>query len=236
MVASSQDLAFVLAIVWTCPNLLVIPFMQRTFSVGWVIAWIRYLSPASYAWQALVQLELAGRAFDCSHSSGLRAVGILPGRVYHSWRSSGLALDWLACHGPAPCNACVQSCTIRQVKLSICIANTCSGCRRWPAGCVARPEMAPGASASSCHAQMMLAALPARYHVWMSAQTPASQHFCQPRQLRCVVRHQVSGIRMFPGPQWTSNHLALLQSAGQFANTVVGALLYSSRHVARLWP
>lgn len=38
-----------------------------------------FLSPGAFAWQALVQLELGGRGFDCSAGSGLRAIGIVPG-------------------------------------------------------------------------------------------------------------------------------------------------------------
>ncbi|KAF6257910.1 hypothetical protein COO60DRAFT_1701618 [Scenedesmus sp. NREL 46B-D3] len=79
VLASSQDLAFVLAIAWTCPNLFVTSFMQplRSYSLGWGMSWLRYLSPSGFAWQALLQLELAGRGFDCSKGAGLRALGLV---------------------------------------------------------------------------------------------------------------------------------------------------------------
>lgn len=79
VLASSQDLAFVLAIAWTCPNMFVTSFMQpfQNYRLGWGISWMRYISPAGFAWQALMQLELGGRAFDCSKGAGLRALGLV---------------------------------------------------------------------------------------------------------------------------------------------------------------
>lgn len=79
IIASSQDLAFVFAVLWTCPNVFVDPFMQRTYQLGWGVTWMRYLSPAGFAWQALLQLEMAGRGFDCSKDVGLRSIGLVPG-------------------------------------------------------------------------------------------------------------------------------------------------------------
>lgn len=83
VLASSQDLAFVLAIAWTCPNMFVTSFMQpfQNYRLGWGISWMRYISPAGFAWQALMQLELGGRAFDCSKGAGLRALGLVEGEL-----------------------------------------------------------------------------------------------------------------------------------------------------------
>ncbi|KAF8072475.1 abcG12 [Scenedesmus sp. PABB004] len=80
IVASSQDLAFVYAIGWTSLNLLVNPYMARyeTYSLGWGFSWLRFASPCSFAWQALVDIEFTGRGFDCNAGSGAQAVGLIP--------------------------------------------------------------------------------------------------------------------------------------------------------------
>jgi ABC-type multidrug transport system permease subunit len=87
VLASSQDLAFVLAIAWTCPNMFVTSFMQplQNYSLGWGMSWMRYISPAGFAWQALLQLELSGRGFDCSKGAGLRALGLVEGACFEVW-------------------------------------------------------------------------------------------------------------------------------------------------------
>jgi hypothetical protein len=53
----------------------------QNYSLGWGMSWMRYISPAGFAWQALLQLELSGRAFDCSKGAGLRALGLVEGEV-----------------------------------------------------------------------------------------------------------------------------------------------------------
>lgn len=80
IVASTQDLAFVYAIAWTALNLLVNPYMAmfNLYSLGWGFSWLRFFSPFNYAWQALIQIELSGRGFDCNTSSGLRVLGLIP--------------------------------------------------------------------------------------------------------------------------------------------------------------
>jgi hypothetical protein len=85
VLANSQDLAFVLAIAWTCPNMFVTAFMLplQNYSLGWGMSWMRYISPAGFAWQALLQLELSGRVFDCSKGAGLRALGLVEGAHLH---------------------------------------------------------------------------------------------------------------------------------------------------------
>lgn len=78
--ASSQDLAFVFAIAFTALNLLVNPYMCLfdQYSLGWGFSWLRFFSPCSFAWQALIQVEFSGRGFDCNQGSGLEAIGLIP--------------------------------------------------------------------------------------------------------------------------------------------------------------
>eukprot|EP00878_Enallax_costatus_P012559 GHUV01013117.1.p1 GENE.GHUV01013117.1~~GHUV01013117.1.p1 ORF type:complete len:585 (+),score=193.17 GHUV01013117.1:274-2028(+) len=79
VLASSQDLAFVLAIAFTALNLLVNPYMAlfESYSLGWGFSWLRFFSPCNYAWQALIQVEFGGRGFDCNTGgSGLEAIGL----------------------------------------------------------------------------------------------------------------------------------------------------------------
>lgn len=93
VLASSQDLAFVLAIAFTALNLLVNPYMSvfDTYTLGWGFSWLRFFSPCNFAWQALVQVEFGGRGFDCNNGgSGLEAIGLFARELHTP------VVDWQA--------------------------------------------------------------------------------------------------------------------------------------------
>lgn len=79
IISPSPDIAFMLAIAWTALNLLVSDFMQlfRDYSLHWM-SYLRYVSVLYYAFQGLVAIELKDRMFDCSHGSGVEALGLYP--------------------------------------------------------------------------------------------------------------------------------------------------------------
>eukprot|EP00878_Enallax_costatus_P008135 GHUV01008507.1.p1 GENE.GHUV01008507.1~~GHUV01008507.1.p1 ORF type:complete len:595 (+),score=137.00 GHUV01008507.1:227-2011(+) len=80
MAASSQDLAFAIVCAWIAVNIFVHPFhhLYSNYTLGWGLSWLRYLSAVSWAWQGVVTVELKDRYFDCSHGSGVSALGIFP--------------------------------------------------------------------------------------------------------------------------------------------------------------
>lgn len=101
IVASSQDLAFVYAIAWTALNLLVNPYMASfdEYTLGWGFSWLRFVSPCSFAWQALINIEFSGRGFDCNNGAGTEAVGLYPSEYQCcAWLQECMLLTyWLAC-------------------------------------------------------------------------------------------------------------------------------------------
>lgn len=79
----NQDLAFMVAIAWTCLNLLLsgffITFQEMAFK--WM-TYLRYTSAMHFAFEGLLQVELGGRTFDCSQTLTVgeeRLLGLVTG-------------------------------------------------------------------------------------------------------------------------------------------------------------
>jgi hypothetical protein len=90
----NQDLAFMVAIAWTCLNLLLSGFFItfREMAFKWM-TYLRYTSAMHFAFEGLLQVELGGRTFDCSQTLTVgeeRLLGLVAGLMPTATAATGM--------------------------------------------------------------------------------------------------------------------------------------------------